>query len=66
MNGWEAAAELRKTFSADGPLRLVAISGRGDEGVRAKSRRAGFDAHVQKPVAIDLVQAIIRQMMRDR
>jgi len=62
MNGWEIAALLRKRYSHDGALRLVAISGRGDEDARIRSRQAGFDAHIQKPVEPDLVEAIIRQI----
>jgi CheY-like chemotaxis protein len=62
MNGWEVARLLRKRYSHDGALRLVAISGRGDEAARISSRQAGFDAHIQKPVEPELVEAIIRQI----
>jgi CheY-like chemotaxis protein len=63
MNGWEVATLLRKRYPVDSGLRLVAISGHGNEAARAKSRQAGFDAHTQKPVAIDLVESIIKQML---
>ena len=62
MNGWEVASLLRKAFPVDGEVRLVALSGRGDKEARSKSRSAGFDAHVTKPVAIDLIEAIIQQL----
>lgn len=62
MNGWEVASLLRREFPVDGALRLVALSGRGDKEARSRSRSAGFDAHVTKPVAIDLVEAIIEQL----
>lgn len=62
MDGWEVARLLRKRFSHDGALRLVAISGRGDDDARIRSRQAGFDAHIQKPVEAALVEAIIRQL----
>jgi len=62
IDGWELAKRLRKLYPPDGPLRLVAVSGHGDEAARIKSRKAGFDAHVTKPVAIDLVEVIIKQL----
>lgn len=62
MNGWDVARLLRKHYPLDGALRLVAISGRGDDDARAKSRHAGFDAHVVKPVELDLVEVIIRHL----
>jgi CheY-like chemotaxis protein len=63
LDGWEVAKLLRKEYPVDNGLHLVAVSGRGDDEARAKSRRAGFDAHVTKPVAVDLVEAIIKQLV---
>lgn len=62
LNGYEVAKLLRKEYPPDSSLRLVAITGQSDEKAHIKSRQAGFDAHVKKPVAIDLVEAIIRQL----
>jgi CheY-like chemotaxis protein len=62
LNGWEVARLIRKQYPPDSPLRLVAITGQSDEKAHIKSRQAGFDAHVKKPAAIDLVEAIIRQL----
>lgn len=62
LNGYEVAKLLRKQYPPDSSLRLVAITGQSDEKAHIKSRQAGFDAHVKKPVAIDLVEAIIRQL----
>lgn len=62
LNGWEIATMVRKKYPYDG-LYLVAISGQAaDEKAHIKSRKAGFDAHVTKPVAIDLVESIIKQL----
>jgi CheY-like chemotaxis protein len=61
LNGWEVAKLLRRHYPPESELRLVAITGHGDEAAHIKSRQAGFDAHVRKPVAVDLVEAIIRQ-----
>ena len=62
LNGWEVARLLRKHYPPDSSLRLVAITGHADDTAPIKSRQAGFDAHLRKPLAIDLVEAIIRQL----
>lgn len=61
LSGHEVAKLLRKQYPPDSGLRLVAITGHSDETFHIKSRQAGFDAHVKKPVAIELVEAIIKQ-----
>lgn len=66
LDGWQVARLLRQRFPNGGGLHLVAISGRGDEDARIRSRQAGFDAHVTKPVAINLVEAIIKQLLETR
>ena len=63
MDGWQVARLLRQRFPNGDGLRLVAISGRGDEDARIRSRKAGFDAHVTKPIAINLVEAIIKHLL---
>ena len=42
-------------------LRLIAITGHSSDEERAKSRRAGFDAHLLKPASPDLVDSILTQ-----
>jgi CheY-like chemotaxis protein len=66
LNGWEVAKMIRKQHRQDEGLRLVAITGHADETAPVKSRKAGFDAHVLKPVSVDLVEAIIRQFFAAR
>ncbi len=48
MNGYEVAAELRKSQS--GPMVLIAVSGYGQDEDRRRSSSAGFDQHLVKPV----------------
>jgi two-component system, chemotaxis family, CheB/CheR fusion protein len=48
VNGYEVAQQLRQRLT--GPVRLVALSGYGQPQDRARSREAGFDAHLVKPV----------------
>jgi CheY-like chemotaxis protein len=66
MNGWEVAKMLRKRYPHDGSLKLVAITGHADEDAMAKSRMAGFDAHLPKPVSPPLAEAIIKQFFGRR
>jgi CheY-like chemotaxis protein len=51
MSGYELAAALRRAHE----VRLVAVTGYGQEGDRQRSRQAGFDAHLVKPVEIDQI-----------
>ena len=58
LNGYELARQFRKSYR-DAPLRLVAVTAYGTAEDRAKSRASGFDAHVQKPVDIAMVEAML-------
>jgi PAS domain S-box-containing protein len=49
MNGYEVARRLRERDGAC--TRLVALTGYGREQDRARSREAGIDAHLTKPVS---------------
>jgi signal transduction histidine kinase/CheY-like chemotaxis protein len=49
MNGFEVAAELRRD-PATASARLIAVTGYGAEEDRRRSREAGFDLHLTKPV----------------
>lgn len=62
MNGWELASLLRKHYPQHEALRLVALTGQADDEARIKSRKAGFDAHVTKPIEPRLVESILKQL----
>jgi signal transduction histidine kinase len=49
LNGLEAARRIREQPGGDGVM-LVALTGRGQEEDRRRSRQAGFDCHLVKPV----------------
>jgi len=57
LNGYELARMFRKSYR-DAPLRLVALT-YGTPEDRALTRASGFDAHVQKPVDISMVEAML-------
>src|SRR3954468_10994906 len=60
VDGWQVAERIRARYPADA-LRLIAITGPSSDEERAKSRRAGFDAHLLKPASPDLVDSILTQ-----
>ena len=55
MNGYEVAKRLR-SLSSIGRISLVAISGYGQDDDRRRSREAGFDDHLVKPVPFDVLE----------
>ncbi|HEV2268486.1 MAG TPA: response regulator [Steroidobacteraceae bacterium] len=60
MSGHEVARRLRaESWATD--LQLIAVTGWGQEGDRAKSLEAGFDEHLTKPIdPVTLLQHISR------
>jgi signal transduction histidine kinase/GAF domain-containing protein len=58
LNGYEIAARIRQERTlAD--IVLVAVTGYGQDKDRQRSRDAGFDHHLVKPVDFDTVQRIL-------
>ena len=58
MDGYELAAEIRRRL-AGRPMRLVAFTGYGGADDIARATRAGFDAHLVKPVDIERLLAVL-------
>ena len=58
MDGYELARRLREEANGNG-LRLVAVTGYGEENDRTKSREAGFDLHTVKPVDLDGLRSLL-------
>jgi two-component system CheB/CheR fusion protein len=56
MDGFEVARRLRES---DDEVLIVAISGYGAAADRRKTRAAGFDHHVTKPVSAELLQRLL-------
>jgi two-component system CheB/CheR fusion protein len=59
IDGFELARRFRAEFGFEA-LRLVALTAWGRNEDRAASRQAGFDAHVQKPAELDIIDSIIK------
>ena len=58
MSGYDVARRVR-TMNELGPLRLVALTGYGTDGDRQKTREAGFDLHLAKPVDPRALDALL-------
>lgn len=63
MDGYELARRLR---ARDASLRLIALTGYGQERDRARALAGDFDEHMVKPVAPDRLFEIIRQLLGNR
>jgi signal transduction histidine kinase/ActR/RegA family two-component response regulator len=63
MDGYELARKLRESATGT-QLKLVAVTGYGEEANRAMSLAAGFDLHTVKPVDLDSIRSILREVRR--
>ncbi len=59
MNGYELAQRLRQGDSSARFAKLIAITGYSQESDRKRSVEAGFDAHVVKPVSLDILTKVL-------
>jgi PAS domain S-box-containing protein len=58
MDGYELAARLRE-IPVLRSLRLIALTGYGQESDRRKTRRAGFHHHLVKPVDLGAIEEVL-------
>jgi PAS domain S-box-containing protein len=58
MDGYELARRLRDQLGP-APLRLIAVTGYGQEADRVRAREAGFDHHLVKPIALDALVLLL-------
>jgi signal transduction histidine kinase len=58
MDGYELARRIRATH-AGSALRLIALTGYGQEDDRLKAATHGFDQHLVKPVDVDALLALV-------
>jgi signal transduction histidine kinase/ActR/RegA family two-component response regulator len=59
MDGYELAQRLRESRQGESHLRLVAITGYGQDKDRERSRRAGFEQHLVKPLDLAKIERAI-------
>jgi signal transduction histidine kinase/CheY-like chemotaxis protein len=58
LDGYAVAAALR-TMPATAHIRLIALSGRGQEEDQRRALEAGFDLHLTKPIDFDELQQLL-------
>jgi CheY-like chemotaxis protein len=63
IDGFRLAKLLRSEFGEK--IRLVAITGYGADEDRKRTREAGFDAHVLKPIDFPLLESILATVLLD-
>ena len=64
IDGYDLARQLRASTTR--PLRLIAVTGWGQDGDRERARAAGFDGHLTKPAELDALLAALRVPARDK
>ncbi|HEX7026583.1 MAG TPA: ATP-binding protein, partial [Gammaproteobacteria bacterium] len=61
LNGYEAARRIREQ-QKDKHIVLVAVTGWGQEEDRRRSREAGFDTHMVKPLDFDRLKRLLAEL----
>ena len=56
IDGYELAQRLRSEHPS---VRLVAVSGYGQDGDRAAALRAGFSRHLVKPLSLEEIESLV-------
>jgi two-component system CheB/CheR fusion protein len=64
MDGYEVARQLRRDQMMQGTV-LVALTGYGQAEDRQRSKEAGFDHHLTKPVNHDLLSSLINSLIME-
>ena len=60
MDGYELARHLRERVSS--PLRLVAMTGHGEHADLPRSRKAGFDVQLGKPLDFERLVTVLADL----
>ena len=63
MDGYEVAYRLRQDPALAGKI-IVALTGYGQREDQERSRRAGFDYHLVKPVDMEALRRMLQGEMR--
>jgi signal transduction histidine kinase len=58
MNGYEVARAIRRTIP-NGDIRLIAVTGYGQPSDRDTASQAGFDTHLLKPIAPEVLRELL-------
>jgi PAS domain S-box-containing protein len=64
LNGYDTAREIR-AIDPQNPVVLVAVTGWGQDEDRRRSRQAGFDHHLVKPLDPELLDRVLASVVRN-
>ena len=59
LNGYDAAREIRRISRSDSVPKLIAVTGWGQPDDKRRSKEAGFDMHVTKPVPLATLESLL-------
>ena len=63
MDGYELARPAARRRAGDAAsLRLIALTGYGQESDRQRAMEAGFDRHLVKPINVSAIESVIRSL----
>jgi CheY-like chemotaxis protein len=65
LNGYEVARRLRQHPRLNG-VRLIAMTGYGEEAYRRRAQDAGFDTYLVKPIDFLKVQEVLARLLTNR
>ena len=57
LNGYEVAKQMRALLGRH--VRLIAVTGYGQPEDRRRTKEAGFDAHLTKPVSCEQIAEVL-------
>ena len=63
MDGYEVAKRLRQQPELK-DMKLIALTGYGQDSDRQRSREVGFDYHLVKPVAAQKLEEFLATLMK--
>lgn len=63
VNGYEVARRIRSDPTLDG-VKIVAMTGYGQDEDRRRAREAGFDRHLTKPVELRVLKQVMKELYR--
>jgi len=62
MDGYEVASCMRRVEGLSS-VKLIAVTGWGQEADRRRSVEAGFDEHLVKPVGLEQICEVIKRLL---
>jgi CheY-like chemotaxis protein len=65
LNGYDATRRIREQPGGDAVV-IIALTGWGQDADRVKSREAGCDGHLVKPVALPDLEKLLAEMVGSR